>query len=141
MLEVNQTVAVLTQRCGRSPTIDEIGAETNLSSEEVLEALEAGRAIVASPLENDDRDTGTGGVIDRHGTVDRGLEAVEQRLIVSQLLDSLPERERDIVVLRFYDGLTQSEIADRFGVSQMQVSRILARTLDRLRAGVGDVLT
>jgi RNA polymerase sigma-B factor len=43
-------------------------------------------------------------------------------------------------VLRFYDGLTQSEIADRFGVSQMQISRILARTLDRLRAGVGDVL-
>jgi RNA polymerase sigma-B factor len=71
------------------------------------------------------------------------MEAVEQRMIVSQLLDSLPARERDIVVLRFYDGLTQSEIADRFGVSQMQVSRILARTLDRLRAGVGagDALT
>ncbi|HEV8207875.1 MAG TPA: sigma-70 family RNA polymerase sigma factor, partial [Acidimicrobiia bacterium] len=50
------------------------------------------------------------------------------------------DRERDIVVLRFYDGLTQSEIADRFGVSQMQISRILARTLDRLRAGAGDVL-
>ena len=62
-------------------------------------------------------------------------------MIVSQLLESLPDRERDIVVLRFYDGLTQSEIADRFGVSQMQISRILARTLDRLRAGVGDVLT
>ena len=61
-------------------------------------------------------------------------------MIVSQLLESLPDRERDIVVLRFYDGLTQSEIADRFGVSQMQISRILARTLDRLRAGAGDVL-
>jgi RNA polymerase sigma-B factor len=68
------------------------------------------------------------------------MEAVEQRMIVSQLLESLPPRERNIVVLRFYDGLTQSEIADRFGVSQMQISRILARTLDRLRAGVGDVL-
>jgi RNA polymerase sigma-B factor len=141
MLEVNQAVATLTQRCGRSPTIDEIAADTHLSSEEVLEALEVGRAVVASPIESEDRETTTGGIIDRHGTVDRGMEAVEQRMIVSQLLDSLPSRERDIVVLRFYDGLTQSEIADRFGVSQMQVSRILARTLDRLRAGVGDVLT
>jgi RNA polymerase sigma-B factor len=141
MLEVNQTVATLAQRRGRSPTIDEIATETKLTSEEVLEALEAGRAIVASPLEAEDRDTGTASVIERHGTVDHGMERVEQRMIVSQLLDSLPERERDIVVLRFYDGLTQSEIADRFGVSQMQVSRILARTLDRLRAGVGDVLT
>lgn len=139
MLEVNQSVAGLTQRLGRSPTIDEIALETRLSTEDVLEALEAGRAIVASPIENTEREGGTG-VIDRHGAVDEGLEEVEQRMIVSKLLESLPEREREIVVLRFYDGLTQSEIAERFGVSQMQVSRILARTLDRLRAGVGDVL-
>jgi RNA polymerase sigma-B factor len=139
MLEVNQSVATLTQRCGRSPTITEIAAETKLSSEDVLEALEAARAIVAAPIENEDRDTGAG-IVDRRGNVDRGIEAVEQRMIVSQLLESLPDRERDIVVLRFYDGLTQSEIADRFGVSQMQISRILARTLDRLRAGAGDVL-
>ena len=86
-----------------------------------------------------DRD-GAGGIVDRRGNLDRGIEAVEQRMIVSQLLESLPDRERDIVVLRFYEGLTQSEIADRFGVSQMQISRILARTLDRLRAGAGDVL-
>jgi RNA polymerase sigma-B factor len=142
MLEVNQSVATLTQRCGRSPTIVEIAADTNLSSEDVLEALEAGRAIVAAPIENEDREGGTGGVVNRHGNLDRGMEAVEQRMIVSQLLESLPPRERDIVVLRFYDGLTQSEIANRFGVSQMQISRILARTLDRLRAGAGadDVL-
>ena len=135
MLEVNQSVATLTQRCGRSPTIAEIAVDTKLSSEDVLEALEAGRAIVAAPIENEDR-----GIVDRRGTIDSGIEAVEQRMIVSQLLESLPNRERDIVVLRFYDGLTQSEIADRFGVSQMQISRILARTLDRLRAGAGDVL-
>ncbi len=140
MLEVNQSVATLTQRCGRSPTIDEISADTQLSSEDVLEALEAGRAIVAAPIENEDRDSSAGGLVDRRGNLDSGIEAVEQRMIVSQLLESLPDRERDIVVLRFYDGLTQSEIADRFGVSQMQISRILARTLDRLRAGAGDVL-
>src|SRR4029450_3322201 len=58
MLEVNQSVATLTQRCGRSPTIDEIAADTKLSTEDVLEALEAGRAIVAAPIENEDRDSG-----------------------------------------------------------------------------------
>jgi RNA polymerase sigma-B factor len=141
MLEVNQSVATLTQRRGRSPTIEEIAADTSLSSEDVLEALEAGRAIVAAPIENDDKE-GAGGVVDRRGNIDTGIEAVEQRMIVSQLLDSLPTRERAIVVLRFYEGLTQSEIAKRLGVSQMQISRILARTLDRLRTGAaaGDAL-
>jgi RNA polymerase sigma-B factor len=140
MLEVNQSVAVLAQRAGRSPTVDEIAVDTHLSTEDVLEALEAGRAIVAAPIDSDDREDGRGSVIDRRGEVDRGIEQVEQRLIVKKLLDSLPDRERAIVMMRFFDGLTQSEIAERFGVSQMQVSRILARTLDRLRAGAGDAL-
>jgi RNA polymerase sigma-B factor len=140
MLEVNQSVAVLAQRSGRSPTVDEIAADTHLSSEEVLEALEAGRAIIAAPIDSDDRDDGRGAVIDRRGELDTGLEHVEQRMIVAKMLDSLPDRERDILTLRFYDGLTQSEIAERFGVSQMQISRILARTLERLRAGAGDAL-
>jgi RNA polymerase sigma-B factor len=140
MLEVNQSVALLAQRAGRSPTIDEIATDTRLTTEEVLEALEAGRAIVAASIDTDDRDDGHGAVIDRHGEVDTGLEQVERRMIVAKMLDSLPDRERAIVTLRFYDGLTQSEIAERFGVSQMQISRILARTLDRLRAGAGDAL-
>lgn len=139
MLEVNQSVATLSQRAGRSPTIDEIAADTHLTTEEVLEALEAGRAIVAASIDNDERDSGRGTVIDVQGEVDSGMEQVEQRMMVAKLLDSLPDRERTIVALRFYDGLTQSEIADRFGVSQMQISRILARTLDRLRAGAGDL--
>jgi RNA polymerase sigma-B factor len=140
MLEVNQSVALLAQRAGRSPTVDEIAADTHLSAEEVLEALEAGRAVVASSIDGDDSQDGRGGVIDRHGELDTGLERVEQQMIVAKLLDSLPPRERAIVTLRFYDGLTQSEIAERFGVSQMQISRILARTLDRLRVGAGDAL-
>jgi RNA polymerase sigma-B factor len=61
-------------------------------------------------------------------------------MIVATMLDALPERERTILTLRFYDGLTQSEIAERLGVSQMQISRILARTLERLRAGAGDLV-
>jgi RNA polymerase sigma-B factor len=140
MLEVNQSVATLAQRAGGSPTIDEIAADTRMSTEEVLEALEAGRAIVAASIDGDDSQDGRGAVIDHHGQVDIGLERVEQRMIVAKLLDSLPPREREIVTLRFYDGLTQSEIAERFGVSQMQISRILARTLDRLRAGASDAL-
>lgn len=139
MLEVNQSVAALTQTAGRSPTIDEIAADTRLTPEEVLEALEAGRAIVAAPIDGDDGQDGRGGIIDRRGEADAGLEHVEQRMIVAKLLDSLSDRERAIVTLRFYDGLTQSEIAARFGVSQMQISRILGRTLDRLRSGARDV--
>jgi RNA polymerase sigma factor (sigma-70 family) len=139
MLEVNQSVAALTQTAGRSPTIDEIAADTRLTPEEVLEALEAGRAIVAAPIDGDDGQDGRGGIIDRRGEADAGLEHVEQRMIVAKLLDSLPDRERAILTLRFYDGLTQSEIAARFGVSQMQISRILGRTLDRLRSGARDV--
>jgi RNA polymerase sigma-B factor len=140
MLEVNQSVAVLAQRAGRSPTIDEIADDTHLSTEEVLEALEAGRAIVAASIDGEDNQDGRGGIVERHGQIDDGLEHVERRMIVAKLLDSLPPRERAIVTLRFFDGLTQSAIAARFGVSQMQISRILARTLDRLRAGAGDAL-
>ncbi len=83
MLEVNQSVAALAQRAGGSPTIDEIAADTHLSTEEVLEALEAGRAIVAASIEGDDGQDGRGGVIDRHGHIDSGLERVEQRIIVT----------------------------------------------------------
>jgi RNA polymerase sigma-B factor len=140
MLEVNQSVATLSQRAGRSPTIDEIATDTRLTTEEVLEALEAGRAIVAASIDSDERDGGGGAVIDRHGQIDSGIEHVEQRMIVATLLDALPDRERTILTLRFYDGLTQSEIAERLGVSQMQISRILSRTLNRLRSGAGDLV-
>lgn len=134
-LEVTSSVASLGQRLGRSPTIAEIARDTGLTEEAVLEGLEAGRAAVASSLDSaaspGDDDTGTA---DRLGAADVELERVEQRLTVSRLLARLPPREREIVTLRFYDGWTQSQIAARFGLSQMQISRLLAQSLERLRA-------
>lgn len=129
-LEVSRAVATLTQSLGRSPTIDDLVAETSLTSEDVIEALEAGRATTTAAIDSDNDERS---VLDQLGTGDPGIEDVERRMVVSQLLDVLPPRERTIVVQRFYEGLTQSKIAEQQGVSQVHVSRILAQALERLR--------
>jgi RNA polymerase sigma-B factor len=131
-LEVSAAVAVLTQRLGRSPTIDELVAETTLTSEDVIEALEAGRAATAARI--DAGESGDRSIAEQLGERDERLDDVERRIVVSQLMESLKPRERTIVFLRFYEGLTQSKIAEQLGVSQVHVSRILAAALDRLRA-------
>lgn len=135
-LAVNQSAAVLAQLHGRSPTVAEIARDIGLSEESVLEAIEAGRAATAASLDSASRDgpEGPEAPMDRLGDSDPDLEGVEQRLVVTRLLEVLPEREQEMMVLRFYEGLTQSEIATRFGISQMQVSRTLTRSLERLRA-------
>lgn len=129
-LEVSRAVSTLSQSLGRSPTIDDLVAETGLSSEEVIEALEAGRATSTAAIDTDDGDRS---VLDRFGAGDPGIDDVERRMVVSQLLEDLPARERTIVVQRFYEGRTQSSIAEQMGVSQVHVSRILAQALERLR--------
>jgi RNA polymerase sigma-B factor len=131
-LEVAAAVATLTQRLGRSPTIDELVVETTLTSEDVIEALEAGRAATAARI--DAGDSGDRSIAEQLGERDEGLDDVERRMVVSQLMETLKPRERTIVFLRFYEGLTQSKIAEQLGVSQVHVSRILAAALDRLRA-------
>jgi RNA polymerase sigma-B factor len=130
-LEVMAAVAALTQVLGRSPTIEELATETSLPSETVIEALEAGRAARATPIETGEDDRS---VVDQLGAADDAIEDIERKMIVSQLLETLRPRERAIVMLRFYEGLTQSMIAEQLGVSQVHVSRILAGALDRLRA-------
>ena len=138
-LEVNQCLATLSQRLGRSPTLPEVAAETGLDEEMVLEALEAGRAAVATSLDAEvgGGDEGRQAHVDQLGERDVELERVEQRLTIGRLLKTLPEREREMVALRFFEGLPQAEIARRFGISQMQVSRLLARSLERLRGVAG----
>jgi RNA polymerase sigma-B factor len=139
-LEINHSVAALSQRSGRSPTVAEIAADTGHREELVLEALEAGRASLAVSLDSGPpaADDEASAPVDRLGAQDPGLEGAERRLIVAGLLKSLPQREQAIVALRFYDGLTQSQIAEQFGISQMQVSRLLARSLERLRIVAGE---
>jgi RNA polymerase sigma-B factor len=136
VLAVSNVVGPLGQELGRPPTVTEVAAATGFSEESVLEAMEANRAYSAGSLDapTGDRDDSDGGLASRLGEEDPGHSDVEHRMLVESLLDELPERERTIVRLRFWEGWTQSEIADAIGISQMHVSRLLARTLDRLRA-------
>jgi RNA polymerase sigma-B factor len=131
-LRLGKVVASMGQELGRSPTIAELAMETKVSEEEVLEALEAGQAYRSASL---DVATEEGeSLATRLGEEDPSLEDAERRATLSPLLAQLPPRERLILQLRFFDGLTQSEIANRLQISQMHVSRLLARSLSQLRA-------
>lgn len=131
-LEVVRAVDDLTQSGGRSPRIDEIVARVGLSDEDVLEAMELGRA--QRPLSFDAPAAGDDAPVLEPGTEDAGFAGVDQSDLLSGLVARLPERERLILRLRFAEEMTQAQIAARLGVSQMYVSRLLARTLTRMRS-------
>jgi RNA polymerase sigma-B factor len=122
----------LTQNLGRSPTVAELAAHLKIGEEEVLEGLESANAYTAVSIEASDGEGGLS-VADTLGSEDMSLEGVEYRESIKPLLDSLPARERRILMLRFFGNLTQSQIAAELGISQMHVSRLLARTLAQLR--------
>ena len=135
-LQLGRIIAALGQERGRSPTPAEVAERAGVSEEEVLEAMEAGSlyrlASLDRPAIGDDVDES--GLGARLGDDDPGFEQIEHRAELDDLLGALPDRERRIVELRFFESLTQSEIAERVGVSQMHVSRLLARSLELLRA-------
>ena len=135
-LHLSTVVSSLAQELGRSPTIPEIAKEAGATEEEVLEAMEAGRAYrltsIDAPRAGDNEEEGTG-IAARLGEDDVSMEQVEARMELSPLLSALPPREQMILHLRFFEGLTQSEIAQRLGISQVHVSRLLARSLQALR--------
>jgi RNA polymerase sigma-B factor len=132
-LRSQDAICDLTQEMGRAPTAAEVGHRVDASAEDVEEALEAGDLRRPTSLDastpGDERTLGA-----RMPTEDSGLNAVEERMAVRWLLARLPERERRMVSLRYLDGLTQHEIADRMSLSQAHVQRLLVRTLDQLRA-------
>jgi RNA polymerase sigma-B factor len=133
-LRMRAAVPELTQELGRSPTLPELGQRTGATPEELIEAMDAASTYQPKSIDSIDND-GSGEPLEaRLGVEDPGLAAVEHRRHLTVLLACLPARERDIVVLRFCEGLTQSEIARRVGVSQMHVSRLLARAMAQLRA-------
>src|SRR5918996_3267611 len=139
-LRMGTVVNTLSQELGRSPTIPEIAARAEVSEDDVLEAMEAGRAYRFSSIDaptNDDEDRSPGPVAAQLGTDETRLEEVEQRMLLSPLIATLPKREQMIIHLRFFRGMTQSEIAARLGISQMHVSRLLARSLAQLRDRAG----
>jgi RNA polymerase sigma-B factor len=129
---LSSATAQLTQDLGRSPTVGELAGHLGVGEEEVLEGLESANAYAAVSLEATDDADGQS-VLDTLGAMDEALEGVEYRESLKPLLDSLPDRERRILVLRFFGNMTQSQIAAELGISQMHVSRLLARTLSQLR--------
>ncbi len=129
--QVGAVVPDLTQELGRAPSVPELAARVGQPEERVLEALECLSAHTAHSLDAPTGEDYTLG--DTLGFEDGGLAEVEMHESLTPALARLPERERRILQLRFYGNLTQSQIAARLGISQMHVSRLLARTLARLR--------
>lgn len=133
-VQVSGAIEDLTVLHGRSPTTAEIAERLGLSEDEVLACLEAGRAYHATSLEAAQEGDGAPGLLDRLGYEDPALSGVEHRDLVRHLLVQLPERERRILLLRYFGNLTQSQISAELGVSQMHVSRLLSRSFARLRS-------
>jgi RNA polymerase sigma-B factor len=134
-LRLGKIVSSLSQELGRSPTIQELATEAQVSEEEVLEALEAGQAYRFASLDAPSPGDEDGDSMSTHlGAEDPGMIDAEHRAALSPLVAKLPQREQTILHLRFFEGLTQSEIASRLGISQMHVSRLLARSLAQLRS-------
>ncbi len=133
-VQVNGATEDLTVLHGRSPTTAEIAERLKLTEEDVLACIEAGRSYHATSLEAAQEGDGLPGLLDRLGYEDPALAGVEHRDLVRHLLVQLPEREQRILLLRYYNNLTQSQISVELGVSQMHVSRLLSRSFARLRS-------
>ncbi len=129
--------AELSQRLQRSPTIAELAEHVGVDEDSVVDALEAARAYAGFPL---DALADSAGRLEHPALsdLDERLDRVEQRATLRPAINSLPERDREILLLRYVAGKSQTEIAELVGVSQMQVSRLLARSLAKLRARLGD---
>jgi RNA polymerase sigma-B factor len=130
-LEVGRLVEELSQELGRAPTIRELAASSGAPEQDIIEALEATHSYRVASI---DAPAGEGGSLTAIlGSVDHGFASADDQLSLLPLLERLPERDRVILRLRFVEDLTQSEIAIRVGISQMHVSRLIARSLAMLR--------
>jgi RNA polymerase sigma-B factor len=127
----------LTRELGRSPTVTEVASALGAGVEQVLDALRAADAYRMMSL--DEPLAEGAGALDAIGGDDEGYELAEHRVLLRSGLDRLSEREREIVRLRYYEGLTQREIARAVGVSQMHVSRLIRRSIDAMRDSIEPV--
>ncbi|WP_030754826.1 RNA polymerase sigma factor SigF [Streptomyces griseus] len=139
-LDLARAGDALSQRLDRAPTVAELAAELGITEDQVVEGMAASNAYTAASLdaqpEDDDNGQNETALADRLGYEDHGLAGIEYIASLKPMIASLPERERLILSLRFVTGLTQSEIGAELGISQMHVSRLLSRTLARLRRGL-----
>ncbi len=134
-LKVQEAQERLTSRSGRPPTVNELAQYLELEVEDVLDALETAAAHHSASLDapREDRDDESGSLVDVFGEVDGRYELIEQATTISVAARELTPRERRVLALRFAGDMTQTQIAQEIGVSQMQVSRILRRALNQLR--------
>jgi len=137
-MQIGTATAELTQSLGRSPTPRELAETIGCTVEEIVEGIESSNAYSTLSLDasDDGEDGGAATMLDALGMEDVGLEHVEIRESIKPLLDKLAPREKKILLLRFFKNMTQSQIAEEIGVSQMHVSRLLNRTLEQLRASL-----
>jgi RNA polymerase sigma-B factor len=138
-LAANKAVDDLTQRLDRAPTVPELAQELNISEAEALEAVELGELYELPSLDSEmggESDEGRSRLADYVGRVDEEIERFERRARLTQALQSLTPRERKIIELRFFDNLSQTQVAKRLDISQMHVSRLQQRALAKLREAV-----
>jgi RNA polymerase sigma-B factor len=139
-VQLSRLMEQLTVQFGRSPTIPELAKAAGVEEEEALEALESGRAYTSLSLsvgggggEDDDLDP-----LESIGTEEHEYEVSEDRAVLAPGFKALDERERMILQLRFFEGLTQSQIAQQVGISQMHVSRLIRRSLEKIRETIAE---
>lgn len=139
-LLLGKAVAELSQRLGRAPTVHELATELDLDPEDVAEGLLAGNAYQAVSVDgaSTQRSEDTP-LLESLGEYDTAMENVENHEALRPLLAALPERERTILMLRFFGNMTQTQIAARVGISQMHVSRLLTKILAELREQLGEL--
>ena len=139
-VQLSRLMEQLTVQFGRSPTIPELAKAAGVEEEEALEALESGRAYTSLSLsvgggggEDDDLDP-----LESIGTEEHEYEVSEDRAVLAPGFKALDPRERTILHLRFFEGLTQSQIAQQIGISQMHVSRLIRRSLEKIRETIAE---
>ncbi|BBY17275.1 RNA polymerase sigma factor SigF [Mycolicibacterium litorale] len=134
-LRLGSATAELSQRLGRAPTASELAEELGMDRDEVVEGLVAGSSYNTLSIDSggNSGNEDAPAIADTLGDFDMGLDQIENREALRPLLAALPERERMVLLLRFFENLTQTQIAERVGISQMHVSRLLAKSLTRLR--------
>jgi RNA polymerase sigma-B factor len=138
-LAIATASATLPHTLGRSPTVADIAAHLGVSEDDVLDGLEGARAYRATSLSTPVGDSGGAGELgDMLGGVDPDFELTESRLALGPALALLDERERRILTLRFYSHLTQAQIGEQVGISQMHVSRLITRAPAKLRSHLED---
>ena len=135
---VNRTVSSMWQNLGRAPTVAEIASAADIGEDDVLQALDALQAYTTDSLDAPTGDA-TSTAAESIGSEDRSFVVSEEWLSLAPALRDLPERERKILYLRFFEGRTQTEIADELGISQMHVSRLVSQSLEKLREKAGGV--